>query len=159
MVLSSEELLKNAKEELEKGNYENAIQLIESIKPKLKVKLLNTSFTLNRWEKVEMEIINEGDAIAENIIFKFSDDITIRNLSEIEVKPKSKKRVEFYLKPNSLGEVPLEVGVRYEDHLNREYIFKGTIILRVEERINEIMLDIHNIIWDISMELQRPPFR
>jgi len=152
MVLSSEELLKNAKEELEKGNYENAIQLIESIKPKLKVKLLNTSFTLNRWEKVEMEIINEGDAIAENIIFKFSDDITIRNLSEIEVKPKSKKRVEFYLKPNSLGEVPLEVEVRYKDHLNRGYKFKEIIILKVRG-LEEIMLDIYNIIWEINTKL------
>jgi len=142
--------------------------------PKLKIKRLDTSFIYNRWKKVKMEITNEGDAIAENITFKFSgydDDISIRNPSEInkveakssgkvefylkpnvKVEAKSSEIVEFYLKPNVFGEVPLEVEVIYKDHLNREYKFKETIILKVRG-LEEIMLDIYNIIWEINTKL------
>ena len=82
-----------------------------------------------------MKVINEGNAIAKNIILKFSEDVSIRNLPEFEVKPESEKTIEFYLKPNVFGEVPLEVEVIYKDHLNREYKFKETIILKVKEKI------------------------
>jgi len=107
-------------------------------KVKLKIKLLNTSFTYNKWDKVKMEIVNKGNAIAKNIIFEFSEDVAIRNLPEIEVKPKNKKIVEFYLKPNVLGEVPLEIEVKCKDHLNREYKFKEMITLEVKEITGEI---------------------
>ncbi|MBW9220733.1 protein kinase, partial [Methanothermococcus sp. SCGC AD-155-M21] len=109
----------------------------ENTKPELKIELPINILTLNVWKKVEMEIVNKGDAIAKNIIFEFSEDVAIRNLPEIEVKPKSKKIVEFYLKPNVLGEVPLEVKVRCKDHLNREYEFRETIILEVKEKVEE----------------------
>jgi len=79
------------------------------------------SLTYNRWDKVEMVITNEGDAIAKNITFKFSEDISVRYLPEIDVKPKSKRIVKFYLKPNTFGEVPLEIVALYTDHLNRKY--------------------------------------
>ena len=47
-------------------------------KPVLKIELLNTSFILNRWKTVEMDVINEGDAMAKNVTFEFSDEVTIQ---------------------------------------------------------------------------------
>ncbi|MBW9222776.1 protein kinase [Methanothermococcus sp. SCGC AD-155-C09] len=144
-IYNLDKLLENTRKELKEENYENALshiykckELIKRAKPRLKIKLLNTSFTFNRWDKVEMEIINEGETIAKNIIFKFSDDITTRNLPEVEVEPKDKKIIEFNLRPNAFGKVPLEVEVICKDHLNKEYKFKETITLEVKERIGEI---------------------
>ena len=107
-------------------------------KPKIKIKFLNTSFIFNRWEKTKMEIVNEGDVIGKGIEFMFSDDITVRNLSKIEIKPGDRKIIEFNLKPNALGEIPLEVKIKYKDHLNRKHRFKKIITIEVKERTEEI---------------------
>ena len=106
-------------------------------KPKLKIKLLNKSFTLNLWNKTKMEIVNKGDAIAKDVVFQFSDDVTVRNLPEVEVKPKGREVVEFYLKPNIPGEVPVEVEIRCKDHLDREHRFKEVITIEVREGVKE----------------------
>jgi len=127
-IIGIEELKKlfeYARKKFEEGNYVLALQyitrwkeFIEKAKPKLRVEFSNTSFTLNRWEKAEMYVVNEGVAIARDIKFEFSK-VTVRNLPEIEVEPKSRKKVEFHLKPNSTGDVPVEVKIRCKDHLNR----------------------------------------
>jgi len=106
-------------------------------RPELKIKLLNSLFVLNRWDKVKMEVLNEGEVVAREITFKFSDEITVRNLPKVEVKPKSKEIVEFYLKPNALGEVPVEVEIRCKDHLNKKYKFKETVTIEVEEEVGD----------------------
>ncbi|MBW9221687.1 protein kinase [Methanothermococcus sp. SCGC AD-155-C09] len=127
LVIRDDPKIKKIKEEIK-----------SELRPKLRIKLLNTSFTLNRWEKVKMEILNKGSVMAKNVDFTFSDDITVRNLPKIKVNPKSKKIVEFNLRPNVSGEVPLEVEIRCKDHLNKEYKFKETITLDVKERVEEI---------------------
>lgn len=138
------ESLESIKKEFKKGNYENALsyinkckELVEKAKPRLKIELLNTSFTLNKWEKVEMDVMNGGGALAKNIELIFSDDVTVRNLSKIKVEPKNRKRVEFYLKPNVFGEVPVEIEIKCRDHLNRDYKSKQIIILKVKGRVEE----------------------
>jgi len=45
-----------------------------------------------------MDLINEGN--------------------KIKVEPESSKRVEFYLKPNVFGEVPVKVEIGRKDHLD-----------------------------------------
>jgi len=45
--------------------------------------------------------------------------------------------LEFYLKPNVLGEVPVEVEIRCKDHLNREHKFKQVIMIDVKDRVKE----------------------
>ena len=144
LIYGLDRLLKNVKKELKRKKYDCALQyitkckkLMEEAKPKLRIKLLNTWFTLNFWNKAKMEIINEGDAIAKNIIFTFSDDIIVRSLPKIEVKPKSRKVVEFYLRPNMPGEVPVEIEIKCIDHLNREYRFTEVITIKVRKEVKE----------------------
>ena len=74
LIYSIDKLLRSAKKEFKEGNYDNALQyitkskeLINNAKSELKIKLLSTSLTYNKWNIVKMEITNEGDAIAENI--------------------------------------------------------------------------------------------
>ena len=126
----------------------------ENSKPKLKIKLLDTSLIYNRWKEVNIETINDGNTAAKDITFKFSDDISIRYLPEVEVKPKSKKTVEFYLKPNTLGEVPVEVEIKYKDNLNKEYKLVGKIIICVEEKICKELERIYKELEKIYMELE-----
>ncbi|HIP66701.1 MAG TPA: hypothetical protein EYH09_01065 [Candidatus Nanopusillus sp.] len=93
-IIGIEELKKlfeYARKKFEEGNYVLALQyitrwkeFIEKAKPKLRVEFSNTSFTLNRWEKAEMYVVNEGVAVARDIKFEFSK-VTVRNLPEIEV--------------------------------------------------------------------------
>ncbi|MBW9221315.1 PQQ-binding-like beta-propeller repeat protein, partial [Methanothermococcus sp. SCGC AD-155-M21] len=71
LIYGLDKLLESAKKEFKEKNYDNTLQyinkcneLINNAKPKLKIKLLNTSYTYNKWDKTKIEIINEGDAIA-----------------------------------------------------------------------------------------------
>ncbi|AXI24907.1 hypothetical protein CFE53_01510 [Methanofervidicoccus sp. A16] len=107
-------------------------------RPELKINLLNTSFIINRWDKVEMEVVNRGEVVAREITFRFSDEITVRNLPNIDIEPNSKEIIEFFLKPIALGEVPVEVEIRCKDHLNKEYRFKETVTLEVIEGKEDI---------------------
>ncbi|MBW9220933.1 protein kinase [Methanothermococcus sp. SCGC AD-155-M21] len=140
LIYGLDKLLESAKKEFKEKNYDNTLQyinkcneLINNAKPKLKIKLLNTSYTYNKWDKTKIEIINEGDAIAENITFEFSGDLTIKNLPEIKVKPKSKERVELLLKPSAFGDLPMDIDIKCKDHLNNEHKFNETIMLNVRE--------------------------
>ena len=125
--------------QIRKIKKEIEIKLREELKkkPRLRIRPLNTHFTLNLWSKAKMEIINEGDAIAKDVVLQFSEDVSVRNLPEVEVKPRDKKVIEFYLKPNIPGEVPVEVEIRCKDHLDREHRFKEVITIEVREDVKE----------------------
>ncbi|EHP84289.1 serine/threonine protein kinase with WD40 repeats [Methanotorris formicicus Mc-S-70] len=82
-------------------------------KPNITIDLKEKELIFNHWSKVSLEVRNDGNVIAKDIIINFFGDVKVKGLTELTLKPKSKKLIELDIKPTALGNIPLDVEITY----------------------------------------------
>jgi len=125
----AESLLGKADEHLEKEEIVQAKDLIRRAEvsagkriqdfikdkyPKLLVNMPTRGFQADVWNRLILEIINEGNLRSENIDIKLDGDFEVRGLETIsKIDPNEKKQIEVGVRPKADGELPLDVSVSY----------------------------------------------
>jgi len=110
-----EELLKQAKAELDKNDFEEAIKhakrcqetvkrIQKENKPKITLKFPEETFKPNTWKRIEITITNTGSMHAKKIKIKPSSDIEFRRIPTIPQLDKNEtKTMTIGMKPTVMG--------------------------------------------------------
>ncbi len=122
---SVEDLIKNAKDLFDKNKFEPALEDLERCKqkmeklrrgsePKIELKFISESLRSNLWNRTKLEVSNKGLATANNVVIRFSGPIETRRIPIIErLNYNSTEILEFGLKPEGAGSLPIDVDVDF----------------------------------------------
>lgn len=115
--LSKEEIVQ-AKDLIRRAEVSAGKKIQDFIKdkyPKLLVNVPEKGFQADVWNRLILEIINEGDLRSEDIDIRLDGDFEIKGLEKIVgIDPNEKKTIEVGLKPKRDGEIPLDLSVSYK---------------------------------------------
>ena len=92
------------------------------------------TFKSSRWGKLELELTNDGSANATDIELKLSDDVESRGFKVIPLlKPGEKQVLSVGIRTNELGEIPVNVSVKYLNiKTNETYSFDEEVWIKNE---------------------------
>ncbi|MCK4949019.1 MAG: hypothetical protein KAS60_02870 [Thermoplasmata archaeon] len=83
--------------------------------PKVFVNMPTKGFEADVWNRLILEIINEGNLRSENIDIKLEGDFEVRGLETIsEIDPNETKTIEVGVKPKKEGDLPVDMSVSYQ---------------------------------------------
>ncbi len=83
--------------------------------PKLFVNMPTKGFQADVWNRVILEIINEGDLRSEKVDIKLDGDFEVRGLETIpKIDSNEKKTIEVGVKPKKEGDIPVDLSVSYQ---------------------------------------------
>ncbi|KAF5416619.1 MAG: HEAT repeat-containing taxis proteinF [Candidatus Methanogaster sp.] len=140
-----EELLKQAKAELNKNDFEEANKhakrcqetvkrIQEENKPEITLKFPEEIFKPNTWKRIEITITNTGLMHAKKIKIEPSGDIEFRPIPTIPQLGKNEtKTMTIGMKPTVMGDVPIDIAITFKDALDREYTSSGEMWLLIAE--------------------------
>ncbi|MCL0056561.1 PQQ-binding-like beta-propeller repeat protein [Dehalococcoidia bacterium] len=165
-IAEPEELLNQARSALSAGNYREGITIAKNVieqsktlkaiaKPKITLDLTEHNFRPNYWEKVDIIVRNTGTAHAKAISLTFSKEVEVKGLKELNLNIGDEQRLTITLKPKDVGEIPVEVHIRYEDLGGKAYDTTSEFILSVGEA-ETIKEQVINISAGGDMILTRP---
>jgi hypothetical protein len=81
----------------------------------------SNTFKTDMWGKLELELHNEGSASATNIELKISEDVESRGVKNLKIlKAGEKKIISMGIRTNDIGEIPINVNIRYSDPSTNE---------------------------------------
>jgi len=142
-----EELLKQAKAELDKNDFEEAIKhakrcqetvkrIQKENKPKITLKFPEETFKPNTWKRIEITITNTGSMHAKKIKIKPSSDIEFRRIPTIPQLDKNEtKTMTIGMKPTVMGDVPIDIAITFKDALDQEYTSSEEMWLLIAESV------------------------
>ena len=142
IISSTEELLIKSKHTFDNGDYKEAIKLSEEIakrireesKPEIEVDLPEKTFKHDYWKTVNLIIRNKGNTPAKGVKIIFSKEVEVKGPEELlSVDSGEEKELSVVLKPNGLGDVPLEIKASYKDVDGKEYTAEKRFMLNVSE--------------------------
>ena len=144
-ISEAEELLNKARKRFEEGNYAQAIsdarkseeiarEIKEESKPEIEVVLPEKTFKPNYWKTVNLIVRNKGNAHAKAVKVEFSKEVEVKGLKELNVNSGEEEKLSIILKPNELGDVPLEIKTTYKDADGKEYSAENLFMLNVTEK-------------------------
>jgi hypothetical protein len=82
--------------------------------PKLLVSMPTKGFQADVWNRLILEIINEGNLRSEEIDIDIGGDFEVKGLETIpEIDPNEKRKIEVGVKPKKDGDIPLDLSVSY----------------------------------------------
>ena len=143
-----EELLKQAKAELGKNDFEEVIKhakqcqetikrIQEENKPEITLKFPEETFKPNTWKQIDITITNTGSIHAKKIKIELSSDIEFSRISTIpQLDINETKTMTIGTKPTVMGDVPIDVAITFKDALDREYTSSEEMWLLVTESIS-----------------------
>ena len=114
---------------------ETAKRIRGESKPEISVDLSEKVFRPKVWKRIDLIVLNKGNAHAKDIKVDFSKEVEIKELQTINLKPNEEKHLKIGLMPIQAGEVPLEVKINYKDLDEREYKEKVTFWITAGEEV------------------------
>jgi len=144
-TFEAEELLNKARTGFEDGNYARSIsdarrseeiarEIKEESKPEIEVVLPEKTFKPNYWKRLNLIVRNKGNAHAKAVKIEFSKEVEVKGLKELNVNSGEEEKLSIILKPNELGDVPLEIKTTYKDADGKEYSAENLFMLNVAEK-------------------------
>jgi len=141
----AEELLNRARTGFEDGNYAQAIsdarkseeiakEIKEESKPEIEVVLPEKTFKPNYWKRLNLIMRNKGNAHAKAVKIEFSKEVEVKGLKELNINSGEEEKLSIVLKPNEVGDVPLEIKTTYKDVDGKEYSAENLFMLNVTEK-------------------------
>ncbi|MFQ6106716.1 MAG: hypothetical protein ACE5QF_03900 [Thermoplasmata archaeon] len=89
--------------------------------PKLLVNMPTKGFQSDVWNRLILEIINEGNLRSEEVDIRLDGDFEVRGLETIpEIDPNERKTIEVGVKPKKEGEIPVDLSVSYKRPFDSE---------------------------------------
>ncbi|MCK4456403.1 MAG: hypothetical protein KAW39_01540 [Thermoplasmata archaeon] len=83
--------------------------------PKIFVNMPTKGFQADVWNRLILEIINEGNLRSENVEIQLEGDFEVRGLETIpKIDPNEKKTIEVGVKPKKEGDLPIDTSVSYQ---------------------------------------------
>ncbi|MFQ6127622.1 MAG: hypothetical protein ACE5QW_01795 [Thermoplasmata archaeon] len=83
--------------------------------PKLLINMPMRGFQADVWNRLILEIINQGNLRSENIDIELEGDFEVKGLETIpEIDPSERKRIEVGVKPKTEGDLPVNLSVSYK---------------------------------------------
>jgi HEAT repeat protein len=143
-----EELLKQAKAELNKNDFEEATKhakqcqetvkrIQEENKPEITLKFPEETFKPNTWKRIDITITNTGSIHAKKIKIELSGDIEFSRISTIpQLDRNETKTMTIGTKPTVIGDVPIDIAITFKDALDREYTSSEEMWLLVAESMS-----------------------
>lgn len=143
-VSEVDDILDKANSAFSGGIYEDAIKYAkqaeettkkkrEESKPEIEVDIPEKAFKSNYWESLNLIVINKGNAHAKEVKIFFSKEVEVKGLKELSVNSGEEEKLSIVLKPNELGEVPLDIKTSYKDADGKEYSAENLFMLNVTE--------------------------
>ncbi|MHC1610587.1 MAG: tetratricopeptide repeat protein [Candidatus Methanospirareceae archaeon] len=109
-------------------------KLKEKSKPEIEVVLPEKTFKPNYWKRLNLIVRNKGNAHAKAVKIEFSKEVEVKGLKELNINSGEEKKLSIILKPNEVGDVPLEIKTTYKDANGKEYSAKNLFMLNVTEK-------------------------
>jgi len=138
-VRDAEEYLETATQSFKDANFEKALKFVERAKnfvarsrervikenhPRVDVRLVSSEFQDNEWNKLSMQVENNGVIDAKDVRFIFTGDyMEFREPPTIPLlKVGQPMNIEVGVKPTTAGEIPMEMKLfYYRDFDDNEY--------------------------------------
>jgi len=98
------------------------------------VVLPEKTFKPNYWKRLNLIVRNKGNAHAKAVKIEFSKEVEVKGLKELNVNSGEEEKLSIILKPNELGDVPLEIKTTYKDADGKEYSAENLFMLNVAEK-------------------------
>ena len=92
------------------------------------------TFKPNYWKRLNLIVRNKGNAHAKAVKIEFSKEVEVKGLKELNVNSGEEEKLSIILKPNELGDVPLEIKTTYKDADGKEYSAENLFMLNVAEK-------------------------
>ncbi len=109
-------------EELEEmvKRIESNVENLEKIEPELEVRIENRLFNYGEWDIMRLSVSNKSLKNVYNLDVKISD-FEVRGLKPLSLKGMESTVVELGALPKSVGKVPVEIAVTFEDALGNRF--------------------------------------
>jgi nucleoside diphosphate kinase len=146
-VAAAESKLIESESKMNKGNYEEALELAKSAYEQVERMRKNNrpvisitcpegqKFKSNTWGKFEVEIINDGMVNADDIELTFSEDIEIRGFKALQsLKAGEKRSMGIGIRTHEIGEIPVSIGITYTNPISKESIEEHSEVWITTER-------------------------
>jgi len=101
------------------------------------VVLPEKAFKPNYWKRLDLIVRNKGNAHAKAEKIEFSKEVEVKGLKELNVNSGEEEKLSIILKPNELGDVPLEIKTTYKDADGKEYSAENLFMLNVTDKPTE----------------------
>jgi hypothetical protein len=131
---SVETLIKSAETKLDNQDFEGATEDIDKCNaklnklrsassPKIELKIQTEDLKADLWNRTKLEVSNKGLASAADINIRFSGPLEVRRIPEIrDLVYNSSEVLEFGLKPEGAGSLPIDVDMDFKRSLDgKEY--------------------------------------
>ena len=109
-------------------------KLKEESKPEMEVVLPEKTFKPNYWKRLNLIVRNKGNAHAKAVKIEFSKEVEVKGLKELNINSGEEEKLSIILKPNELGDVPLEIKTTYKDADGKEYSAENLFMLNVTDK-------------------------
>ena len=100
----------------------------------MEVVLPEKTFKPNYWKRLNLIVRNKGNAHAKAVKIEFSKEVEVKGLKELNINSGEEEKLSIILKPDELGDVPLEIKTTYKDADGKEYSAENLFMLNVAEK-------------------------
>jgi hypothetical protein len=170
-VVDAEELMKQANASFGIKEYKqaeahvtNAVDLVNRIiqeaRPQVTVELTDTSFKPEEWKRVNLQVINRGNVVAQTLELRFSPEVIVKDVKNLhDLGADASQTLKFSLKPKDRGEIPLDIEISYKDYAGEAYTDTYRFWLQVGEALAiaeaDGKADIDHSMTDVSVQLSK----